>query len=88
MARFIIADLTDATEVRLELAKIVPDLPSVPVQPLLLASSKEYVTFIDLLDFGWVLKPFRYENPDHAIKSLTEFVLTPVEAKVAERRNR
>jgi uncharacterized protein YjbI with pentapeptide repeats len=86
MARFIVADLTDATEVRLELAKIVPDLPSVPVQPLVLASVTEYVTFDDLRRYPWVLKPFRYTNLDHAITSLQEMVLTPAEAKVVEQR--
>ena len=64
MARFIIADLTDATEVRLELAKIVPDLPSVPVQPLVLASQTEYVTFADIRRYPWVLEPFRYKDLD------------------------
>ena len=86
MARFIIADLTDATEVRLELAKIVPDLPSVPVQPLILASQTEYVTFDDIRHYHWVLEPFRYEDLDHAIKSLPEMILKPAEAKVIELR--
>ncbi len=86
MARFIIADLTDATEVRLELAKIVPDLPSVAVQPLVLASATEYVTFDDIRRYPWVLEPFRYSSLEHAITSLAEMVLTPVEAKVAEQR--
>ena len=84
MARFIIADLTDAAEVRLELAKIVPDLPSVPVQPLVLASATEYVTFDEIRRYPWVLEPFRYEGLDHAIASLPELVLTPAEAKVRE----
>jgi uncharacterized protein YjbI with pentapeptide repeats len=86
MSRFIIADVTDATEVRLELAKIVPDLPSVPVQPLVLASATEYVTFDDLRYYSWVLKPFRYTDLDNAITSLSEMVLAPAEAKVAEQR--
>ena len=86
MARFIVADLTDATEVRLELAKIVPDLPSVPVQPLLLASQTAYVTFADIRRYPWVLNPFRYESPAHAIAVLPEMVLTPAEAKVMELR--
>ena len=86
MARFIIADLTDATEVRLELAKIVPDLPSVPIQPLVLASSTEYVTFADIRRYHWVLEPFRYEDLDDAIKSLPEMILKPAEAKVIELR--
>jgi uncharacterized protein YjbI with pentapeptide repeats len=84
MARFIIADLTDSAEVRLELAKIVPDLPSVPVKPLILASQTEYTTFVDIRRYPWVLEPFRYEDTDHAIASLLEMVLAPAEAKVTE----
>jgi uncharacterized protein YjbI with pentapeptide repeats len=83
MARFIIADLTDATEVRVELAKIVPDLPSVPVQPLILASQIEYVTFVDIRRYPWVLEPFRYQDSAHAVASLRE-MLTPAEARLME----
>jgi hypothetical protein len=82
MARFVVADLTDATEVRLELAKIVPNLPSVPVQPILLASATAYATFQDLKPYPWVLEPFRYQDLPDAIASLPNMVLERVETKL------
>jgi uncharacterized protein YjbI with pentapeptide repeats len=87
MARFVIADLTDATEVRFELGTVVSELPSVPVQPLILAHQEVPVSIRDLRrSYPWVLKPFRYKDPSHAIASLPEKVLGPAEAKVAKIR--
>lgn len=42
MVRFIIADVTEARSVPHELATIVPSLPMVPVQPILLSSGKAW----------------------------------------------
>jgi hypothetical protein len=87
MSRFVIADLTDATEIRAELLGIVPHLPTVPVQPIILASQEApYATFQDYKHYHWVLEPFAYDSLDHAIASLTEKVLKPAETKSIEMR--
>jgi uncharacterized protein YjbI with pentapeptide repeats len=86
MARFIVADATDARSLPQELKGIVEALPSVPVQPIILAAQHEYGMFDHLKRYPWVLETFPYENPDHLLASLQEFVIAPAEKKVKEIR--
>jgi hypothetical protein len=84
MARFVIADITDAKSIPQELLAIVPNLPSIPIQPLLLASQQEYGMFEHFRRFPWVLEPFVYEDQDRLITALTERVIGPAETKAQE----
>jgi uncharacterized protein YjbI with pentapeptide repeats len=84
LARFVIADITDARSIPQELMAIVPNLPSVPVQPLLLASQKEFAMFDDFRRYPWVLPMLLYENQEKLLGSLEQDLLLPVEAKVKE----
>ena len=84
MARFVIADITDAKSIPQELQAIVPNLPSVPVQPLLLASEDEYGMFEHFKRFDWVLEAYLYTDVDEVIASLEDRVIAPAEAKASE----
>ncbi len=84
MARFIIADLTEAKSIPQELQRIVPDLPSVPVQLVLQASAEEYSMFEHFKRYPWVLETYRYEGLQEVIASLTEKVIAPAELKANE----
>jgi hypothetical protein len=88
MARFVIADITDAKSIPQELMEIVPDLPSVPVQPLLLASQQEYGMFEHFKRFPWVLEPYLYEDQDGLLLTLNEKVIGPAEKKAKEQTMR
>lgn len=88
MARFVIADITDAKSIPQELMAIVPNLLSVPVQPLLLASQREYGMFEHFKRFPWVLEPYLYEDQDRLLAAITEKVIGPAEAKAKEQTGR
>jgi hypothetical protein len=77
MSRFVIADITDARSIPQELMAIVPNLPSVPVQPLLLSSQEEYGMFGFFRRFPWVLEPFLYVDQSALLASLEEKVIAP-----------
>jgi uncharacterized protein YjbI with pentapeptide repeats len=79
MARFVVADITDAKSIPQELAVIVPDLPSVPVQPLLLEGSDEYSMFEHFKRYSWVLETYRYPSSERLIANLGERVIDPAE---------
>jgi hypothetical protein len=79
LSRFVIADLTDARGVLMELNLIVPSLPSVPVQPLM-AGQSEYGMFEYLQRYPWVMPLLRYENERELLTNLRERVVAPAEA--------
>jgi len=85
MARFVIADLTDARSVLQELQEIVPRCPSVVIQPLLLAPQAVPGMFDFFRKFSWVLKPHLYRSQKALLASLTR-VIAGAEAGVERQR--
>jgi uncharacterized protein YjbI with pentapeptide repeats len=79
MSRFVVADITDPRSIPQELSVIVRDLPSVPVQPLLLEGSTEYGMFEHFKRYPWVLETYRYPSSEHLIAGLAEHVIGPAE---------
>jgi hypothetical protein len=89
MARFVIADLTDAKSVLQELQAIVPDLPSVAVRFLIKKSQHEPGMLDHIRRYPWVIKgAYEYEDGEEVIASIKENVIGPAEAKVKELRQK
>ncbi len=86
MARFVIADISDAKSVLMELQAIVPHSPKLPVQPIIVAGQDAPGMFDAFEAYPWFLKLHRYDTPAQLIGDLKERVLDPVEVAVARHR--
>jgi uncharacterized protein YjbI with pentapeptide repeats len=86
MSRFIIADVSDAKAVLQELRGIVPDLPSVPVQPIILATREEPGMFDFYRNRPSFLSVHRYVDQNQLLADLGDKVIRPAELKVQELR--
>jgi uncharacterized protein YjbI with pentapeptide repeats len=84
MARFIIADITDPKSIPQELAAIVPNLPSVPVQPLLQTGNEPWGMYDHIKRYPWVLPLVPYENQEALLTQLAPKVIAPAEKKAKE----
>ena len=84
MARFVIADLTEAKSIPQELQQIVPDLPSVPILLLLQARAKEYSMAEHFKRYPWVLPIYRYHNVDDIHQSMKKHIIGLAERKAVE----
>jgi len=84
MARFVIADLTDAKSIPQELSAIIPTLPSVAIQPLIHGDDAEYAMFEHWQRYPWVRETYRYESRDTLLAALKEHVIHPAEQRANE----
>jgi hypothetical protein len=87
MARFVIADISDAKSILQELRAIVPELPSLPVQPVIVRSQEEPGMFDFFRHYPWFLPVHRYDTPAQLLSELSDRVIKPSEAKALEFRS-
>lgn len=80
MSRFVVADVTDAKSIPQELSEIVPRLPSVPVQPILLRGDPGYAMFEHWTSYRTMLPVYQYSNQTDLLDNVQQAILAPVEA--------
>ncbi len=88
MSRFVIADVTDASAVLNELRVVIPELPSLPVQLLLLSGAKEDRLLQRVMRHPTVLPLHRYKDLEDLAASVSDSVVGQLEAAARELQGR
>ena len=86
MARFVIADISDAKSVLQELRGIVPDNPTLPVQAIIVSTQEEPGMFDFFKRYPWFITVHRYDDQAQLLVDLKDRVIGPLEAEVAKLR--
>jgi uncharacterized protein YjbI with pentapeptide repeats len=86
MARFVIADITEAKSIPQELVSIVEQLPSLPVQPILLRGGEPWGMYDHIRRYPWVLELHEYDNFESLLPDLRDHVIAPPEARLMKPR--
>jgi hypothetical protein len=86
MARFVIADISDAKSVLQELRAIVPEVPSVPVQAIIIAAQEEPGMFDFYRGRSSFLHVHRYDTLAQLLADLGDRVIDPAQKKALELR--
>ncbi len=84
LARFVIADITEAKSIPQELVSIVESLPSLAIQPLLQHDSEPWGMYDHIKRYPWVLPIHHYTNLADLLATLEERVIDPAEHKAQE----
>lgn len=88
MSTFIIADLTSAKSVALELQAIVPDI-QVPVIPIIQKDEEPFAMFHDLnAHYDWVLDPVSYDSDESLVSVLKPGIIDRAVKKASQIRRR
>jgi hypothetical protein len=87
IARFVIADISDAKSVLQELRAIVPECPTIPIQPIIVEGQDEPGMFDFFERYPWFLKVYRYATSVQLRTHLDKRVIGPLDTKVAELRS-
>lgn len=82
MSKFIVADLSTPKSVPQELTSVIPNFPSIPVQPIIQSSEKEYAMFEHFEKYPWVLAQLRYA--DGEVPCLVRDIVKNCERRLAD----
>lgn len=80
LAKFVVADISSPKSIPQELASIIPNFPSLPVQPVIEKTQREYGMFEHFQHYPWVLDQIEYG--EHDIKLLVEKIAKSCESYI------
>lgn len=82
MARFVIADITEARSIPQELVSIVQQLPSLPVQPIIAEGYEPWGMYDHIRRYPWVLELRTYDTLEALGSNLDQWVIEPAERQL------